>query len=164
MTPAQQAKAEVYQELGYRVAGARHGAAPAADRRRAELAKIHVLAKQLRMQEGTYREMLGAVAGVRSAKDLDESGRRRVIERLRRISAPARSVYPGRPANIDSEDRGPQLRKIEAQLTYAKRPWAYADAIARRMFGVSRVGFCNSVQLGKIIAALAIDSRRRAHG
>lgn len=59
---------------------------------------------------------------------------------------------------------GRQLRKIEAQLADAKRPWAYVDAIARRMFGVARVGFCDPSQLGKIIAALAIDAKRRGVG
>jgi phage gp16-like protein len=34
--------------------------------RRRELAKIHVAKKQLGLDDGTYREMLHAVAGVRT--------------------------------------------------------------------------------------------------
>ena len=46
-------------------------------RRKAELAKIHIGAKQLCDDEQAYRDMLEAVAGKRSAGDLDAAPRHR---------------------------------------------------------------------------------------
>lgn len=53
------------------------------------------------------------------------------------------------------------MRKIEALLADARRPWAYADAIALHSFGVERVAFCSDEQLRKIVAMLSYDQRRR---
>lgn len=50
--------------------------------RNAELAAIHVAKKQLGLDDETYRTMLTTVAGKRSAAELDDSGRRRVLEHL----------------------------------------------------------------------------------
>lgn len=134
------------------------------DNRHRELAKIHIAAKQLGMDDDSYRSMLWAVARVRSARDLDEAGRRRVLEHLRAAGFEGKrgSARPHRPHNLGAEDRGPQLTKIEAMLAAAGRPWEYADGMARRMFHVDRVTFCNPDQLGKIIAALVYDAKR--HG
>ncbi len=134
------------------------------DTRRRELAKIHLAAKQLGMDDETYRDMLWAIARVRSAKDLDEAGRRRVLDHLKSVGFKPKpgSPRPGRPHNLGSEERGPQLAKIEAMLTSAGRAWAYADGIAKKMFHVDRVTFCNPEQLRKIIAALVYDAKR--HG
>jgi phage gp16-like protein len=46
-------------------------------------------------------------------------------------------------------------------LAAAGRTWAYADAIAQRMFHVDRVTFCSAEQQGKLIAALSYDQKRR---
>lgn len=134
------------------------------DTRRRELAKIHLAAKQLGMDDDTYRDMLWAIARVRSAKDLDEAGRRRVLDHLKAVGFKPKPGSPraGRPHNLGSEERGPQLAKIEAMLTSAGRAWAYADGIAKKMFHVDRVTFCNPEQLRKIIAALVYDAKRRA--
>ncbi len=135
------------------------------DPRRRDLATIHIAAKQLGMDRETYEAMLWAVARVHSAKDLDDGGRKRVLEHLRAVGFKARrpgSPHPGRPHNLDGGDRGGQLKKIEAMLTAAGRPWAYADGMAKRMCHVDRVTFCNPEQLGKIIAALVYDAKR--HG
>lgn len=133
-----------------------------------EIALIHIAAGQLGMDtrdkspESEYRSMLWTVARVRSAADLDHAGRQRVIEHLKACgfqSKPGRKPFPGRPHNVD---RHPQLKKIEALLADAKRPWAYADGIAKNMFNKERVAFCNSVEWQAIIAALVRDQQRRA--
>lgn len=143
------------------------------DRRRAELARIHIAAEELGMDtkdddpNSDYRCMLWTIGRVRSAGELDAAGRRKVLDHLRALGAPpapesAKRNFPGRPHNMDSVDRGPMLRKIEAYLTEAKRPWSYVDTMAYGMFQVDRIGFCTPAQLHKIIAALDIDARR--HG
>lgn len=135
---------------------------PGHDRRQAQLAKIHIAKKQLGLDDEAYRAMLWTVARVRSSKDLDEHGRERVIEHLRRggfkPAAPARGQFPGRPHNVDSS---PQLRKVEALLADAGRPWDYADSLSKSMFNVDRVAWCNPAQLQSLIAALVMDQRRR---
>lgn len=140
------------------------------DSRRRELAKIHLAAKALGLDandkdpNSDYRRMLWAVARVRSAADLDEAGRRRVLDHLKAcgFKAARGSAHPGKPHNLASEERGPQLKKIEAMLAEANRAWAYADGIAKHMFHVERVAFCNPAQLQGIIAALVKDAQR--HG
>jgi phage gp16-like protein len=136
----------------------------AVDQRQAELAKIHIAKKELGLDDDTYRDMLWTVARVRSAGDLDAGGRLAVLEHLRArgFKGRRRGTYPGRPHNIDSEDRGPLLRKIEALLAEARRPWSYGDGIARRMFRIDRLAMCNPEQLSKVVAALSYDAAR--HG
>lgn len=60
------------------------------DTRRRELGKIHLAAKQLGMDENTYREMLFVHGGARSAADLDDAGRHRVLMHLRSAGFRAR--------------------------------------------------------------------------
>lgn len=127
-----------------------------------ELAAIHVAKRQLALDDDTYRDMLWAVARVRSAKDLDFAGRKRVLDHLRAVgfkAAKPRRAFPGRPHNCDQH---PQLRKIEALLADARRPWSYADGMAKRMYGKERVAFCDPAKWQGLIAALVKDQARRA--
>lgn len=124
-------------------------------RRTRDLAAIHVSAKNLRMDRGTYEALLMRVSGVRSSADLNAAGRAKVLAELRRLGAPA-DPKRGRPANADAE---PMIRKIEALLAEIRAPWSYADGIANRMFGIPFVAWCRKAdQLRAIIAAL--DARR----
>jgi phage gp16-like protein len=119
--------------------------------RRQQLAVIHIGKKALALSDEAYRELLSRVAQVHSAADLDETGRRTVL---------VKRSHKGRPLNMDSPDRGAQLGKIEALLLEANRPWAYADAIARRICRVEKVAWCTPEQLRKVIAALVSNAKR----
>lgn len=134
------------------------------ENRRRELAQIHIAIKDLGLDDETYRAILWAVARVKSAADLDAHGRQRVLAHfLVKGWKSAKTVrHPGRPHNMTHAARGPQIKKIEALLADASRPWAYADALARRLCKVERVGWCTPPQLGKVIAALSYDAKRRA--
>ena len=107
-----------------------------AKRRRFELAKIHIGKKQLFDDDGDYREILQFVAGVRSAADLDEAGRRIVIKRLKAWGAELR---PARKSGLRRKPPAPppeterQVRKIRAMLAEEGLPDAYAEAILQRM-------------------------------
>ena len=46
---------------------------------RKEIALVHVAAKQIGLDDDTYRDVLHAQAGVRSSKDLDRRGFKRVM-------------------------------------------------------------------------------------
>lgn len=146
------------------------------------LAQIHMGKAELGMDDDTYRAMLFAQAGVHSAKDLDATGRNKVLMYLRAngakferrsATAPARpagapsrtltkaDLLKGRPAN-PPEHLVPQLGKIEALLADAGRPWAYVNGMCRRMFKIERIEFCHADHLQDLIAALVIDQARRA--
>jgi phage gp16-like protein len=134
------------------------------DQRKADLATIHICKADLALDDDTYRDMLFAVARVRSAADLDAGGRAAVIDHLRGLlrahtNAPRRD-YGRRPHNIGSADRGPLLKKIEALLASHRRPWAYAEALARRIGKRDRLALCGPADLRKIVAALQYDARR----
>ena len=133
-------------------------------RRNRQLAAIHLAARDLGLDRDAYEDVLFTVARVRSAADLDAAGRGAVLEHFRARGWKPRTrknAHPGQPHNLDSEDRGPQLKKIEALLADSRLPWAYADGVAKRMFDIDRVQFCRPDQLHKVIAALVYDQRRR---
>ncbi|MOA08317.1 hypothetical protein D3C78_1280730 [compost metagenome] len=54
------------------------------------------------------------------------------------------------------------ITKIEAQLADMGLPWSYADAIARRMYGIERCAWLRDPkQLKGMIAALDVEHRKR---
>lgn len=129
------------------------------DRRSRELAAIHAAARELGMDDDSYRAMLWTVARVRSAADLDDAGRRAVLDHLRERGWRPRRRHRPRPA----EDRAPLLRRVYALLD--DRPVSYAEAILRHMYGDSapaRLEWCTPQQLRAIVAALYYDAKR--HG
>lgn len=138
------------------------------DARRAELAKIHIAMKQLGMDRDTYEAMLWTIARVKSAGDLNSEGRQQVLEHMKsRGFKPVQKKAPKYASQRGSKpavpaDRQGQIGKIEALLADAGRPWEYVEGMARRMGHVDALRFCTPEQLGKLIAALVIDQRRRA--
>lgn len=128
--------------------------------RRAELAKIHLQAKELGLDTDTYRDVLHMVAGVDSAADLDAAGRQRVIRHFNtKLGRPDQARAADAPHNLDTK---PMLAKIGALLADGDRPWTYAEALARRICHRERLAFCSDAELRKIIAALSYDQQRRA--
>ncbi len=125
------------------------------DRRR-DLAKIHLGAAQLGMDEADYRAMLLRVTGQDSSANLDAGQRRAVLDELRRLGWRPRA----RGRTTPSGDRQPLAEKIQAMLRASGRPPAYADGMARRMYGIERYEWCDPTQLRGIVAALEYDRRR----
>ena len=107
--------------------------------------------------------MLWSVARVHSAADLDHAGRHAVLDHLRargfvgRVSAPTR----GRPHNINSEDRGPLLRKIWVMLADSSPSVGLCARDRQENVRVADCTFCNPEQLRGIVAALNYDRKRR---
>jgi len=130
--------------------------------RRRDLAMIHCAKKELGLDDDLYRCVLKQVCGVESAADLDEPNRRKLLAYFRGKGWGKRS-YGVRPHNLAlDDDRGKTLRRIEAMLAEAKRPWSYADSMAKRMFKVDRLAWCTVEQLTKIAIAMLYDAKR--HG
>ena len=135
----------------------------AADRRRRELAMIHVARRDLGMDEPAYRAMLLSVVNTDTARVLDDEGRRRVLDHLRSRGWQPKRQDPNRPHTLQAQDRrGRMMRKIEAFLAEAGRPWKYARSILVRQGGPQRLEWATPGQLGDVIAALDRDAKR--HG
>lgn len=132
------------------------------DRRKDELKIIHVAKRQLGLDDATYRDVLWVVGKVRSAADMDGYGRQRLIDHFK---ARGFTTTPGkkrkRAPGAPRRDRVKLMSKVEALLADMKLEWAYADGIAKRMFKIDSVRFCNGEQLHKIVAALVYQQRRR---
>ena len=139
-------------------------------RRSAELAKIHIGAKQLLGDDReAYCDMLESVTGKRSSAGLDADGRRKVIEHLEsrgaRFSRPARER--SRPRVTPSPDVELLIRKIDALCinhSTGRKPRSYAEGILRRMTsGTHRVPleWAKPDQLTDVIAAL--EKHRKRH-
>lgn len=126
------------------------------------LAKVHILIKDLGMDDETYRAMLENSFGVNSAGKLNMVVLRQLVMSLGRSAnqQKRRKSYPGRPHNVETTERGPQLAKIEALLTEAGREWAYADTLAQRICKVEMVAWVETGELYKIISALVKDAQR----
>lgn len=143
------------------------------DPRRQRLARIHMGKKALGLAEREYRAFLlrhsadaHGVGGFDSAANMSEQQHRQVLAamaaqgfRVERVAANKRRRWPGEPKDCDSR---PLLGKVRALLTDGRKPWSYAHAMAERMAGVKRVEWCNDEQLHKLVAALAVDARRKA--
>lgn len=133
------------------------------DPRRAQIAKIHLAATQLGLDDDTYRGLLRRVTGKDSTARMTTVERDQVISELRRLGftptkkAGGGAAFPGRPETVDDT---PMLQKVEALLAEAGRPWSYALAVAQRMFKVERLEWLKGYQLHRLIAALQIDADR----
>jgi phage gp16-like protein len=124
------------------------------------LAKIHIAKKDLGLDDETYRAMLLQHGGVTSSKDLTPFGAAKVLQHLERSGFKPKASPGRRPK--PAPGRAALVGKIEAQLASAGRPWSYVHAMAKKMYQVEKVDWLNEEQLGGIVAALAIDAKRRS--
>jgi len=131
--------------------------------RRAELARIHILAKQLNLPRDEYEDIVFSIGRVRSSGDLGAAGRGRLIEHLASLAG---KYEHAEWAFVDTAapDRRPLLRKIMMQLRSTGRRRAYAEGITRRMFGIERLTLCAPDQLRRVVSALVYDQRRSEQG
>jgi len=64
--------------------------------------------------------------------------------------------------NSPEKGKRKMLAKISAILAEIEKPWAYADGMAFRMFGVEKLEWCTPDQTHKIVSALVYHQKRRA--
>lgn len=127
--------------------------------------KIQIARRQLGMDDDTYRAMLMRTVGATTSKGLTPRQIGRVLAELERLGfqpSNPRKATTGRQTAEPAPERAALIGKINAQLAEAERTIAYADGMARRMFKVERVEWCDPDQLRRLVAALAYDAKR--HG
>jgi phage gp16-like protein len=138
------------------------------DGRGTDLARIHIMAAQLQLDDDTYRTLLERITGQRSAKDLTDAQRRAVLRELDRCigdgnRGAARSALPDTPKRVRAELRA-MLGKIGVMLAERNIGWSYAHGLAQRMFQTQRVEWLRADQLHRVVAALSYDQKRRQRG
>ena len=126
-------------------------------------AKIHIGKNQLFDDDDDYRSMVQSVAGVRSAADLDEDGRKAVLEHLKACGAEFR---PARRSGLRRKPPAPPPeteRQIRAMLAEDGLPDSYAETILQRMCSHPHrlpLQWASSKQLGDVIASLSYRKKR----
>ena len=141
--------------------------ANATAQRNKQLAAIHVLAsKRLRLDRDTYVALLQRVGNVSSSADLDQRGRAKVLDELRRLADEGQQQMrnavnlPDAPQNVRTEIAG-MVAKVGAILAELDKSWNYAHGTAKRMFRVQRVEWLRADQLHKLVAALSYSQKRQ---
>ena len=127
-----------------------------------EKAVLHIAKAQLGMGEAAYRDMLASV-GCRSSVELNYSKYDQLMVRLK--AAGFRHVHTSaKKSGMHREPstyKKPMISKMGAILAELQLPWSYADGIAKQMFGIERVRFCDTGQTHKVLQALIIHQRRK---
>lgn len=127
---------------------------------------IHIAKSQLNMDEETYRAALLSTGGADSSKKMGLPALHRVLEHFKRSGfkpkASPNTRRPNRPT--PAQDKLPLIRRIRAQLiSLNRKPDAYADGIARQMFGahIQFYEWCDHQQLHKVSTALGYEQARK---
>ena len=123
-------------------------------------ALIHVAKAKVGMSEVEYRDMLASV-GVTSSKDLNVAKFDLVMKHFKNlgfISKKNSSSATPRKGPTSSKQR--LMGKVDAILADLGLKRGYADAIARNMFGIDMMSWCDAHQLHKIVAALSYHQKR----
>jgi len=125
---------------------------------------VHVGRSELGLDDDTYHALVADVAGdpaCTSSTHLNNSDLQRLIDRMKATGFKVQGTKrdygrrPNPPVN-----REQLINKLEAQLAEAKRTWAYADGMSKRICKVDKVDWCTVDQLHKLIAALYMDATR----
>ena len=133
----------------------------AANLRKKELAAIHLGKKQLGFDDEDYRDYLETLTGKRSASEMNQTERRRVLDEMRKdtggkIYKPSTRVKAG-------SNREPMLKKVYALLYALDRPLSYGLSTLKQMFADNapdRLEWADTEQLYKLIAALEYQKKR----
>ena len=127
--------------------------------RQRDLARIHLTKKQLGLDDETYRELLHGLTGKSSAAEMNRHERWTIIQEMGRLGASTSVPPPGKP-QAPAPEKARLLYKIESLLAEEERSLGYAHAMAKRMFKVDLIQWCDPDHLRRIVAALVYDARR----
>jgi phage gp16-like protein len=129
--------------------------------RKRSIGTIHGLAKKLGIDDDTRKQMQERVTGVSSTAEMTAAQLDQVLAELKRMSN-----EPGFKFDVHRDEpkdlaKSPMLKKVQALLAEAGRPWSYVHGMAKRMFKTARVEWLRDADLHKVVAALQADANRR---
>lgn len=143
-------------------------------RRKRGIRAIKAAQRQLGLDDDTYRTMLWAQVGKRSAADLTVNEQTRVLDYLRVQGAVNPAEAKRKAARAGGRKRGtPTLEKVALLakvhallnelgcLTGTLHSLNYADAICKRNGWAERVDFCSPANLHHLVGALARTVRAK---
>lgn len=118
--------------------------------RKSLLAQIHLAKKHLALSEDAYRAILAERFGVDSAALLDVPGLHGLVRHFEALGwTPERKPSPRAAIH-------PLCKRIWAQCYSLGRPVpAYADGVAKQMYGIDKLVWLDPTQLRAITTALA---------
>jgi phage gp16-like protein len=126
--------------------------------RSSELAQIHIAKKDLGLDDDTYRAMLFTLGRVRSAKDLDWAGRKKVLDHLKACGWKKKPPTKAGGRKLDDAPQAKMIRGLWLELHGAglvRDPSEAALAsFVKRQIGVDALQFCSGAQLARLIEAL----------
>lgn len=127
-----------------------------------DLAQIHMAKAALSLDDGAYRALLSERYGVITAAALGPAQRQDLLGEFERRGW-KRGFGRGPAGRVEARGKDtPSLAKVRALLAEGGKTAEYGDALAKRIAKVDRLEWCTPEQIGKVIAALEYDARRKA--
>lgn len=131
---------------------------------RNNLAKIHIAKKDLGLDDDLYRDILYTQFKKRSSRDLSDLQCLKLLQHFESIgwkqasqAEKQKQSHGRKPHNMS---KSAYLSKIEALLAEAGRSWAYANGMARHMYKIDDIQFCEPDQLRGVVAALVKNAKK----
>lgn len=134
--------------------------------RNGDLAAIHMAKAKLRLTDDEYRDLMATVChGVRSAAELDFTGRRRFLAHLQRCLQGQQGAEAGRTVAQPLTPAQRRMWSLWMQLADAglvqQRTMAALQAFAQRQTGVDRLVWLKPKQEDLVIESLKLWLKRR---
>jgi phage gp16-like protein len=122
---------------------------------------IHVAKKQVGMTEDEYRDLLGSV-GASSSTELTKDAFGKVMARFEALGFRTTSKWRKRPRKVAGLPMSKRaiMAKLEAILLDMDLPWAYADGIAQKRFGVETVQWLAAEDLHAVLKMMIYHQKR----
>lgn len=137
------------------------------NRRRADLAAIHVGKKRLALDDETYRALIRNLTGYDSAADLNAMQRKLVLDHMRRVGF---AKAPAAAAGLSVDGGSAQARMVRGLWIELHKAGAVRDSSERalrhfckRITGADSLRFATPAQLNKLIEALKDWTERHAN-
>lgn len=130
---------------------------------RKQTALVHVAKKQVCRSDEEYRDVLHTMAGVESAKDLDQAGFELVMQGMVALgfrSDFTKSFYGFRPG-MASPKQVSLIRQLWREYTGGEGSAGGLDKWLERTFGVSALRFLTADQARKAVQGLFAMKRRQ---
>lgn len=131
------------------------------------IAKIHIAKNDLRLDDGSYRDILKRVTSKDSCKNMTENQLKAVINEFKKYcwkpkaSQTTAKHYGTKPtASVELPSRQTMIDKVGAILADMGMHWNYAHAMSNNMFGKLQLQFCTDDEMFKVMQALIVYQRR----
>lgn len=122
-------------------------------RKARQRAAIATRCRALGLDDEARHALNKRVTGLESSRQMSLKQLINVMSALDDLGAPSGPRY-ARAQKAGAKMVYREVDVIGALLTDQRLPWAYADGIARQMYGIERVEWCDQAQLKGVLAAL----------